>query len=323
MSRAGSLALFVMSLALVVAPRAAGLVGCAGTVRSAAVNASRAGVPVVVDESLGAMEDPHTRERLEQIMASPEMQGAIQETAHALVLGALQPRGESGVQGAAAGVTDTVAEALARDIREEILPATVTGMRDSLHDIVSADDRRAILRTIDGAVGEATAAAIRSASTELPRSLAPAMRAALVENLNSADLRAAVASMTADATRSALMSSRDVILDLHERDENAGPVAQLVDRVQRMLERTVVVTFVLGALLGALLVWVSRHFRRDGWGAPPLGPTHGPAQRERAAAESTASSASASSGAGESGRSVDSDVGRAPVRLDPSRTRAS
>jgi hypothetical protein len=322
MSRAGSLALFVMFLALSVASGAPGLVGCAGTVRSAAVNASRAGVPVVVDESLGAMEDPHTRERLEQIMASPEMQGAIQETAHALVLGALQSRGENSADsplGVAAGLTDTVAAALARDIREEIVPATVQGMRDSLHDVLSADDGRAILRTLDSAVGQATAAAIRSASTELPRSLAPAMRAALVENLNSADLRAAVASMTADATRSALMSSRDVLLDLHEHDEEAGPVAQLVDRIQRMLERIVVVTFLIGALLGALLVWVSRHFRRGGSGAPPPGPA-GPTRPERVAPGSSAPASS--SGSGESG-SADSDVEGAPIRLDPSRTRAS
>jgi hypothetical protein len=262
----------VASVAAFVAPRAIALVaavallagaGCAGTVRSA----SRAAVPVVVDESLGAFEDPHNRERFEQILGSPEMQGAIEETARAAVSGALAPGAEVRLQALTAALADTVADVLARDMRERILPATVDGVRESLGELVTPEDRRALLATIDAAVAHATAAAIRSASAELPRSLAPAMRAALVESLDSPDLRASVAGITSDATRSALLSSRDVIVELRERSEGVGPVAQLVDRVQSMLQKTIVATFAVGMLLGALLVWASAHFRRRGWGA--------------------------------------------------------
>ena len=82
MSRAASLALFVLAVLALTASA-----GCAGTVRSA----SRAAVPVIVDESLGAFEDPLTRQRFEQILGSPEMQGALEETARAFVHGAVEP----------------------------------------------------------------------------------------------------------------------------------------------------------------------------------------------------------------------------------------
>jgi len=103
----------------------------------------------------------------------------------------------------------------------------------------------------------------------------------------------------ADATRAALLSSRDVIADLHERNEGTGPVMQLVDRVQRVLERMLVTTFGAGVLLGAAFIWASRYFRRGGGGrrGPPGGE---PTPREPPE------------------RAVDR-----PSRLDPSPTRAT
>ena len=301
MSRAASLALFLLAVFALAATT-----GCAGTVRSA----SRAAVPVVVDESLTAFEDPHNRERFEQILGSPEMQGAIQETARALVHGAVG-RGtfdadtEDRVQAVAATLTDTVAQVLARDIRDRILPATVEGMRASLREAISPADKREVLGAVDALVAEATTTALRSAALELPRSLAPAMRAAIVESLNAPELHSALSGVTADAIRSALVSSRELIIQLHEQSEGTGPVAQLVNRVQRMLERTVVATFAIGVLLGGLLMWASRHFPRGGRGSRSSG--HGPPAPDPS-----------------QGPSQDGGPERGPVRrLNPSPTRAT
>ncbi len=291
MSRAASLSL-------------AGLAGLAlmtsaclsGSVRSA----TSAAVPVVVDETLTSFEDPHNRQRFEQIIASPEMQGAIQDTARALVSGALEPGADRHV----ASVTDSMADILARDIRDRILPATVAGLRDSLNTAFTDQDRRAVLRVVNTAVAEATTAAIRAASTELPRTLAPAMRGALVDSLNSPDLHTAMAAITADATRTALVSSRDVITQMHEQSEGSGPVVQLVDRVQRMLERVVAFAFLAGALLGAVVVWAARYVSR---GRAASGPgSRGPSGGEPAPVSSE--------GATEP---------RAQSRLDPSPARAT
>jgi hypothetical protein len=269
MSRGSSPALFFFALFALTANA-----GCTGTVRSA----SRAAVPVVVDESLTAFEDPHNRERFEQILGSPEMQGAIEETARALVHGAVA-RGtgafdadtEERVQAVAATLTDTVAQVLAREIRDTILPATVEGMRESLREGISPADQRKILGAVDGLVAHATTTALQSAAFELPRSLGPAMRAAIVEGLNAPELRSAIAGVTADAIRSALLSSRDLIIQLHDQSEGTGPIAQLVDRIERTLVRILVATFAIGALLGALLMWASRHLPRGGRGSRPSG----------------------------------------------------
>jgi len=298
MSRAASLTLFVLAAAAVM-----GSAGCTSTVRSA----SRAAVPVVVDESLGAFEDPQNRERLEQILGSPEMQAAIRETSHALVRGALEPGTDLRVQEGTAALTDTVAEVLARDLRDRILPATVEGMRESLREGLTPDDRRAVLAAVNGAIAQATATALRSASAELPRSFGPAIQAAVVESLNSPELHAAVASILADAARASLVSSRDLLTDLHRSDGN-GPVVQLVDRVQRMLVKTVFATFGAGALLGALFIWAMRYFRGESRGGPSRRVWPGPPGGE----------AGGASGPPEGGASRGSSA-----RLDPSATRAT
>ncbi len=308
-SRAASLARFsLFALALLPALALAALSGCAGTVRSA----SRAAVPVVVDESLGAFEDPHNRARFEQILASPEMQGAIEETAHGLVRGVLEPGADVRAQALAAALTDSVANVIARDLRDQIIPATVDGVRTSLREELSADDRRAIGGAIEGAVAQATTAAIRAASVEIPRSFGPAMRTALVDGLDSPELHTAIDGVIGEATRSALLSSRDLILELRDRSEGSGPIVQILDRVQRMLVRTLVATFIAGALLGALLLVAARQLRR-GSGRGPSGSAGGRASgREPSGREARAASPDPS---------PSGDRGGGP--FDPSPTRAT
>ncbi len=90
------------------------------------------------------------------------------------------------------------------------------------------------------------------------------MRTAIVDSLNSPALRESLSGITADATRSALLSSRDLIIELREQQEGAGPLERVIDRVQRLLVIGIGATFLLGALLGSLLVFVLR--RRGGGG---------------------------------------------------------
>lgn len=245
-----------------------------GSVRSATRNA----VPVAVDETLTSFEDSKNRERFEQIIASPEMQRAIQDTARALVAGALEPGTNPNVQ----SVTDGMADILARDIRERILPAAVSGLRKSLSEAFTPEDQKALERAIDSAVGSATTSAMRAAAAELPKSIAPAVQGALVQSLGSPELHAALAGITADATRTALIASRDVIRETHQESEEGGPIIQLVNRVQAMLERVVAIAFLAGTLLGGIIVWASRYVRRRG----PSEPT-GPARLDRPPARAT------------------------------------
>jgi hypothetical protein len=247
---------------------AGGSLGCAGAFTSASVKASRAMVPVVVDESLASLEDARNRERVERILGTPEMQRAIEEAARAATTGALAPDTVDTLQGVTAQLTETVADVLARDLREKIIPASIEGMQESLHDALSPEAVAAATSALRHAVANATDAAIQAAARDLPSTLAPALRASIVESLDSPDLRASVAGIASDATRSALVSSRDVIIGLHEHGEEAGLIDHLVDRMQRLLVVTIAATFAVGAALGALVVGVLRLRRGPGTGPP-------------------------------------------------------
>jgi hypothetical protein len=260
-----------------------GLLGCAGAFTSASVKASRAMVPVVVDESLASLEDARNRERIEQILGTPEMQRAIQETATAVTTGALAPDAVEHLQGVTAELTDTVADVLARDLREKIIPASIAGMQASLHDALSPQTVAAATSAIRRAVAQATDAAMQSAARDLPTTLAPALRASIVEGLDSPELRAAVAGIASDTTRAALLSSRDVIIELREHNEEEGLFDHLVDRVQRMLIATIAATFAIGAALGALVVGVLRLRRGSGRGPPSPSSPAAPEQGQRSA----------------------------------------
>jgi hypothetical protein len=253
------------------------------------VNASRSAVPVIVDEGLGAFEDPVNRQRLAAIMGSPEMQQAIREAAEAAIAGALEPTAESRGRAFAAGVTDSVADAMARDIRDKIVPAAVDAMHEAFDEANTPEERSAVRRFIDESVSQATTAAVRSASKELPTTLAPALRQALVENLNSPELRQAVSGVAADATRSALLSSRDVILQLREQGDKTGPFEHILERIERLLVVSIAVTFVIGTLLGALGLHALRHRSLGGPRGPgPAEPASGPPPRlDRAAPRAT------------------------------------
>src|SRR5262245_48128841 len=80
MRRMAVLRSFILPLARVVVAGGA-LAGCAASVRSAATEAPRAAVPVVVDESLKSLEDAKNRERIERILATPEVREAIHQAA--------------------------------------------------------------------------------------------------------------------------------------------------------------------------------------------------------------------------------------------------
>jgi hypothetical protein len=248
--------------------------GCAGAIRSASVDASRAAVPVVVDQALGSFEDPANRERVEQILGTPEMQRAIQETSRAVVIGALEPATGDRIQGVTAEMTRTVADVLAEQLRDQLIPASIEGLRAAVR-AEAPEASKGLAAALREAVAQATKTAIDSAARELPGTLAPAVRASIVESLEAPDLRASVTGIASDATRAALLASRDVLVDLHEHEEGEGPIARMIDRVQRMVLAAIVATFCVGALVGGLVVFALRFRRGPGRGPPtsasPLG----------------------------------------------------
>jgi hypothetical protein len=226
-------------------------------------------VPAVVDESLRSFEDPATRARLARIVGSPEIQQAIEETSQALVVGVLGADvGERG-RAVAAALTAGIADALAEAIREKLVPAAAAGLRTTLS-AISEEDKRTLQRALAESVREATLAALRTTAHQLPGAIGPSLRSAMTESLSAPDLRASVSGLASDATRSALLSSRDVLLQLHEDNDvfGAAIIDHLLDRLRSLLVVAIVATFASGVLVGVLGIAFARRRRPR-----PAGPT--------------------------------------------------
>lgn len=205
------------------------LSGCGAAIRSAAASAPRTAVPVAIDEMFRAMEDPDTRQRMERVMATPEVQRVIRQITAAVVASALEETSSEGerehLDELMTAVTTTVAHVLADALREPVADATRT--------------------------------AIRTASDEIPETLAPSLRRSLTTELRSPELREAVGGLTAEVTRQALVSSKEAVAKLDERQRASG----LLDRVHVLISLSWALA--IGACVGALglLAWTI-HIRK-------------------------------------------------------------
>jgi hypothetical protein len=184
------------------------LCGCSASVRTAATTLPRAAVPVVVDESLNALETPVNLERVRGIVATPQMDQTIRDAAR------------SATRGAMAGLTE---------------------------------ERAALLYAVNETAAGATRSAVRATADELPQTVAPAVREAFVSTLESPDVRAALDSATAEATRAALLTSHDVIRQLHEEQG-----ADVLARLQRWLVVCLIGACALGTTALGVFVWAMR-----------------------------------------------------------------
>jgi hypothetical protein len=116
---------------------------------------------------------------------------------------------------------------------------------------VSPAQRAAVARDVDAVVASATRVALTNASREIPRTLAPALEESAATVLESPRLKRAVDRSVAEATRSALLSSRDVIEQIYQ-DEH-GP--DILGPARRILIACCAGFFALGLAASALVAW--------------------------------------------------------------------
>jgi hypothetical protein len=229
-------------------------------VRAAAAEAPHAAVPVAVDETLKAGEDPRTRARLAAVLATPEMNQAIAEVAKAAVAAALDEASSAASEERVAHLTQVVAGALAESLARDIVPAMLSGTRESLRANVSAEDVDAMKATLGKLVAASTSAALHTAADEIPTTVAPAVRASLARELKDPELHEAVSGVVGDATRQVLVSTRQAVVDA--RAENvARDKPGLLTTVGRALTLSWLLALALGVVAVGLVGWVL-HMRR-------------------------------------------------------------
>jgi hypothetical protein len=189
------------------------LTGCGPTVRSAASDVPRIAVPITVDRLLDSLEDPRVRTRIARIMATPEMQQAVEEFGAAVARGAVENASTEEARARLAELSTRVADAFTQALADGLSPDHALG------------------RALSGSATEATHDSLRAAAEEIPASVAPAVRQALVTELGTPELRKAIADTTADVTRETLIKSRDVIGEMQSQPHPRG----LIERIDRLL----------------------------------------------------------------------------------------
>ncbi len=158
------------------------IVGCAGILSSKAPQVTRAAVPVAIDESLNTLDKPATRQRVAELLATPEMQRAVSQLGTAAVDGASSTASEERLNRLTTQMTDAFTRALAQGLERE---------------------QSRLGATIDTTAASATHAVSRAAADEVRESVGPAVRESLVAALRSPDLRAALDETVTDAATSA------------------------------------------------------------------------------------------------------------------------
>jgi hypothetical protein len=117
-------------------------------------------------------------------------------------------------------------QAMVRDLARSALEGALeTALEDP------SVDREAARQAVRDLAADATRAAMRAATDEAARSLMPAMRSSVVETLGAPEVREAVSTTVAGATRAAVVSSFDLMKELEEDEEQH----QILARLRRML----------------------------------------------------------------------------------------
>jgi hypothetical protein len=220
--------------------------GCAARARSLAADLPRTAVPATIDETLKAGEDAPTRDRVAQILATPEMHRAIEDVAKTAVVGALDGLNDEESKERIAALTSELTKAFADGIRREL----------------SRGDRVALEGAVASLAAAGTRGALRSAADEIPTTVAPAVRQALVTQLADPELRDAVSGMVGHTATRAVASTGEAVAEAtatNKAEGRDGILAQL----KRTVTRSLLLAVALGVCAAAVLAWGLRMRRRS------------------------------------------------------------
>jgi hypothetical protein len=136
-------------------------------------------------------------------------------------------------------------------------PEMQQAVRDAAAAAVSGGVREFLTTAMDARatqVAESVAGAlVRGGAAEIPRTLAPAVRQAIVESLDSPDMRNALRDTTREVVRATLVDTRDMFVQLDAERDRTGPLQRFVN----LLRWSWALAALLGALVATLAVWTN------------------------------------------------------------------
>ncbi|MDB4934012.1 MAG: hypothetical protein JWP87_984 [Labilithrix sp.] len=247
---------------------AVGAVACGPAVRSASEEAVKGAAPAAAGASLGLLEDQRTRQRVADVLGTPEMQDAIQELSSGLSAGVVK------------GLASDEMTAHMTKLVEQFMRAFVNAFAQSAGELGPSAD--ALQARADRFASTLSASVTRSIATEIPQSLAPALHKAIVDDLGpamgevmqkdmapgfaammkSADVQSALAQTTREVARQAVLGSNEGLAELSEkkqRNEGGSPLGTIG---AFFVTRTWLVVLIVAAVVFAIpILWLLRERR--------------------------------------------------------------
>jgi hypothetical protein len=203
--------------------------GCGSTIRAASTEVPRTATPVFADAALGVLETQQTRQRIDTVLATPEMQHAIAEVGAGITRGVGETLPESGLQPLArtlgSTITDSVLQTAATEIPRTIAPAM----------------QRALVDSLGPAIRDAT-----------QRELAPG----LAEMMRTPEFKQALGEASRQVGREAVIGSNDALTEIAGKKPKASGIMGVAGVLFE--SRWTVAMLAVLALVVFPLVWLLR-----------------------------------------------------------------
>jgi len=201
--------------------------GCGSTIRAASTEVPRTATPVFADAALGVLETQSTRQRIDAVLGTPEMQHAIAELGAGLVHGVGDGLSDEAAQARIDELASRFSRALAAEIPRTIEPAMQKALADGL------------------------GVAIHDA---IQRELGPG----LVATMRSPEFKQALGETSREIGRDAVMGSNDALTEIAGRKQTGRP--GILGVVGALIEsRWILGILVALAIVVFPLVWLLRN----------------------------------------------------------------
>lgn len=230
--------------------------GCAPSVRAAGASAAEGAVPAGTHSALSTLEDPATRARIAAIVASPEVQRAINDLSAGVSRGVVD------------GLTSEEVKRRLDELVSSLANAVVRAVDSAFDEALSDRNQKAV----DRFASAITTSVMRSAAGEIPESIAPAIRKAMVEELGpglaeairSPEMKAALGELSHDVARSATLGANNALAELDEKRKEKEGGMPLGGVGAFFAGRTwLLAALVVGLILAIPLAWLLRERRRS------------------------------------------------------------
>jgi hypothetical protein len=246
-------------------------IGAEGVVRKA--------VPATLDEGVSFLEDPQSQERIQKLLADPQIQAAGRELTESLVEGALDGLTDEQRQVALRQMTTRFIDAIARSagtsLKEQISPALAATVQQTLDSALSPKTRREAGAMVDELTRTTVVALTQSAGKGLKEDLGPALRSVLEQDLGPglkklvrADLAPAlrdavrdelvpvVGIVSREASKQLVLGAADALAELEVRRDLGQLEESLWTRLDHTLHKGIQISQVIAWVLGLALAVV-------------------------------------------------------------------